>query len=287
MDQYSDHCQNDGGAMSFCCDANYNTYREQYSSDLQNFEDYLSALLADPICSFDNSTNLTNTNTKRSDGSELSPRATTPSKTDMVNFLSLALMKLMEDRVYTQEESVQKDYWDSQVTQNYSNLDIQSLQSYADSNEYFYACGPQTAAENILCRMSAYNSLVKAIVPPPCDGDVCADDAEPDLCEADEDAGSDDEQDDDDGTPQVSNARRDETYLHTFDERSSNHPYQVWCANVAVTGLSYNTAAYPTQGKWTSNSPQYQNARYLVDPDDCANPTIYPRVKQSDNYNSE
>lgn len=283
MDQYGGGCLKNGGARSYCCDANYITYSKEDSPTLTEFETDLDGFLPDPYCGTSSSLSAKRSHEEESD---IIPRASTlkTSPIDMAYFLGQALVTLLQDKVYTQLESAEEDYWNSKVPQNFSNLDMDTIQKFANNSTYFYYNGPTSAANDLVCRLPVYNDLVLGIIPPACVGDVCAADVEPDLCEEEDD-------EDDDVSLSSRMLGRDEAdgKLHWLEKRAKAKSYSVWCAstNTLTTGLKYQPQPYPSAGKWTSSDPQYNSARNLVNEVDCGNPQISPQIKTSNIYDSE
>ncbi|GAB1214600.1 hypothetical protein ATERTT37_003764 [Aspergillus terreus] len=261
-------CLKPGGWQAFCCNEKYYVSEEKRNPEMQLWKDRLDNYLDNGMCPAD-------LDVVAGPSTTLAER---DKSTDNFSWLAYVLVNLLDATPYTAKEQIEADQWDTLVQgHGLDNLVMGVLKPFVLENGLLLRGKAIDLAKDILCRLSFWNSRIKSDKPTPCAGDVCADDVDPTLCEVDQEDGEDPDTED-------SNITR-----RRLVKRDDPKKFKVWCRSTAKweEGLRINALYYPPQGKWRSDSTQFENARTWEDPDDCGNPKVISQTKTSDDYNTE
>ncbi|KAI9371140.1 hypothetical protein BJX61DRAFT_548473 [Aspergillus egyptiacus] len=272
LDNYHyDTC--DGGARAFCCDDNYLVERRYPNPAAQYFRDALAGYLDDGMCPLGSGAPeeqdlsamrdvLVTDWDRYGPGGNLTARDTgKPTPWEYLEYLSGLLGVMLVTNVYTQIQQSHINAWDTWVQlHDWQNLVFDRLYTHV---RHLIACEEGEGEEE---------------EPPVCRGDICDEDADPDLCLAD---------------------RAEESLLvrrSFLSEReqavleTSPHTFKAWSVpdnSLVEAPRGYYAWKYHRAGEWGIQDVPYQRARAYQNRNDCGNPYIYPQVKNHADFATE
>ncbi|KAL3257000.1 hypothetical protein ABHI18_007162 [Aspergillus niger] len=289
--RYDKNCA--GGVRAFCCTDNYYTSKSQTNPEMADFRSSLNNYLEDGTCSMGESASLSRR--------DLFGRDT--DKYEDLQFLIPLLYTLLvkNDTDLNAKEKLEAGYWDDWAKSNsLTGLVLSTLRSFVRQTRLWYEMGGKYVAQNILCRPTTWNDMAQQKSIPVCQGDICDEGADPDLCRTAELDGETNDGDDEEEDDAESNTVGEEYDLvdkrgfsllsrNPLEKREDSKVFKVWCTGVSkwVEGFKITPPGFPRAGQWKPTDVQYQEARTYQSRADCANPLIDPMQKQGNNYDTE
>ncbi|GKZ76116.1 hypothetical protein AnigIFM56816_005091 [Aspergillus niger] len=289
--RYDKNCA--GGVRAFCCTDNYYTSKSQTNPEMADFRSSLNNYLEDGTCSMGESASLSRR--------DLFGRDT--DKYEDLQFLIPLLYTLLvkNETDLNAKEKLEAGYWDDWAKSNsLTGLVLSTLRSFVRQTRLWYEMGGKYVAQNILCRPTTWNDMAQQKSIPVCQGDICDEGADPDLCRTAELDGETNDGDDEEEDDAESNTVGEEYDLvdkrgfsllsrNSLEKREDSKVFKVWCTGTSkwVEGFKITPPGFPRAGQWKPTDVQYQEARTYQSRADCANPLIDPMQKQGNNYDTE
>ncbi|KAJ6191606.1 Glycoside hydrolase superfamily [Penicillium mononematosum] len=270
MDGLSHHDCKNGGWQSLCCDDNYVTQKTYTNPAPKKFQDALKSYLVAGSCPVAPGTGLVVTRDILGtywdgDGpdSKLEQRAKSDNELALQAkaFVLPLLGMVLTAKTYSAVQESYVNSWDDWVkSKGWSGLVMTTLKPYFQGLSEVFELGIDAVSESIM----SYAPGIPVMLMPTLSYALVTMNL----------GGS-------------SLARRNFYSLDSNEQgvldQSNGKTYKVWSAADEdwISNLKYYPFHYPAAGDWTAQDTPYKRARSYQNPNDCANPHIFPRLKQT------